>query len=67
MKIGVWFVPEVSEQKRPKEYWNYFNDWLEKENGLGIIKWYAEKFVEKRGPVNRADEAPMTARKMKID
>ena len=61
-----WFVPEVSEEKRPIEYWSYLNKWLEKENGLSIIKWWAEKFIEKHGHVALGRESPMTARKQKM-
>ena len=52
-----WFVPRVTEDKLSLEYWREFYDWLEKEDGLGIIMYWAEEFLKENEPV-RAGQAP---------
>jgi hypothetical protein len=61
-----WFIPEVSESVRPKEYWVEFNRWLVDENGLGIIMQWAIDYVKKNGPVVKGDHAPKTSTKGQI-
>lgn len=58
-----WFIPEVSEQLRPREYWTTFNQWLTDERGLGIIKHWAADYVKKNGPVSKGEHAPKTQTK----
>lgn len=61
-----WFVPKVSEEKRPPEYWEAFNVWLTQEGGLSIILAWAIDFVETHGPVPRGADAPWSALKKTI-
>jgi hypothetical protein len=61
-----WFVPKVSEKKRPAKYWADFNKWLVEDGGLQIIKGWASDFVERVGPVQRGDDAPWSELKRDI-
>jgi Family of unknown function (DUF5906) len=58
-----WFVPKVVEEKKAPEWWRRFNDWLTKEDGLGIIKWWADEFLKTNAPVLPGDEPPASAAK----
>ncbi len=60
-----WLVPEVTEEKKPSKFWKELHAWLEKD-GLGIIKQWAIEYVEKRGPVEAGEHAPMTERKQEV-
>jgi hypothetical protein len=61
-----WFVPQVSEKKKPSAYWGELNDWLTEDGGLAIIKGWAHKFVDEHGPVRRGDAAPWSKLKKEI-
>ena len=58
-----WLVPKLSEEKRPAEYWESLNSWLQLEGGLGIVAQWAHDFVAEHGPVLRGADAPATALK----
>lgn len=57
-----WFVPEVTEKIRPREYWPQFNDWLGN-GGLGIIRRWAKEWLLDHAPVTPGDRAPDSAAK----
>jgi Family of unknown function (DUF5906) len=60
-----WFVPEVTEMKRSREYWAKFKEWLD-EGGLSIIMWWAQEYVKDEANVVQAGEhAPDSAAKNK--
>ncbi len=61
-----WFIPKLSEKKRSDGYWDRFNDWLTFGGGLGVIRWWAERFVAEHGPVNRGEPAPWSESKREI-
>jgi hypothetical protein len=61
-----WFVPKVTEEKSPPEYWMKFNAWLSEQGGLGIIKWWAEEWLKKEVPVLRGDSAPWSTTKAEV-
>jgi len=58
-----WFVPKISEEKRPAKYWESFNRWLGYEGGLEIIKHWAIDFCKRHGAVERGADAPWSALK----
>jgi hypothetical protein len=33
-----WFVPKITSKKLPREWWETFNAWLTREEGLSIIR-----------------------------
>jgi hypothetical protein len=41
-----WFIPKVSENKKPRPYWEQFINWLDEEGGLAFIRNWAEEFVK---------------------
>lgn len=53
-----WFVPGITDQKQPTEYWQAFNLWLQQQDGLGIIKQWADDFVLEHGHVLPGADAP---------
>jgi hypothetical protein len=57
-----WFIPEVTEKKKPKEYWIDFHAWLAGD-GLSIIYQWAIDYVEKNGAVGPGDDAPSSSAK----
>lgn len=58
-----WFIPEVTEAVKPREYWEALHRWLAN-GGLGIILHWAERFVaSKRGAVRKGEHAPASAAK----
>jgi hypothetical protein len=57
-----WFVPEVTEEKRTKEYWNELNRWLE-EGGLGIVLRYCREWLAENAAVERSEAAPWSRQK----
>ena len=61
-----WFVPKVSEEKRPTKYWEGFNHWLTQEGGLNIVRWWAEEFCKKHGAVQSGAAAPWSKLKQTI-
>ena len=61
-----WFVPMVTEEKKDADYWERLNEWLEKEGGLSIIKWWAEAWVKENGSVLRGSPAPWSALKKEV-
>lgn len=60
-----WFIPEVTEALKPKEYWHDFNKWLMGE-GLNNIYDWAITHVKEHGPVEKGDHAPASSMKMTI-
>jgi len=62
-----WYVPRLSEEKRPAAYWDKFNTWLQFEGGLGIILNWAQEFVKEPGnAVERGASAPASAAKRQM-
>jgi len=61
-----WFVPKISENKRPSSYWEALNSWLTYDGGLNIIKQWAIDFCEKHGAVQKGSSAPWSALKQTI-
>lgn len=60
-----FLVPELTEEKRPKDYWSGLYGWLAA-GGYGIVAQWAEQFVGEHGSVKPGDEAPTTARKEEL-
>jgi hypothetical protein len=60
-----WFIPRVTESKKPEKYWRDLYAWL---NGGGhsIIAHWAEGFLEKEGPIVSGEAAPMSERKAEV-
>jgi len=61
-----WFVPRVTEEKKPADYWLAFNRWLDEEGGLGIIKYWAKEFLKTTEPVGGSEEAPWSSLKEEV-
>lgn len=61
-----WFVPRIVELRRDDEYWNDFNNWLRFEGGLGIIKAWAEDWVQRNSPVMTGAPAPWSSLKKEV-
>ena len=61
-----WLVPKITEEKKPKAWWDAFFNWLDEEDGLAIICQWAKDFVKKHGAVSRSDSAPDTVLKDEI-
>jgi hypothetical protein len=60
-----WFVPLVTEELRPEEWWDGLHRWLAGD-GPGIILHWAQQFVAKNGTVGTGDHAPWSKRKAAI-
>ena len=60
-----WLVPRVTEENQSAEFWRGLNEWL-KDDGLGIIKCWAEKFLLKNEAVRRGEHAPRTTAKSEM-
>jgi hypothetical protein len=58
-----WLIPSITEEKKPPEFWDKFNNWLEKKQGLSIIKYWAEEYVKNNGAIRKSEPAPFTAKK----
>ena len=61
-----WLVPRVTEVTQPEAYWRKFHGWLKNEDGLGIIKNWAEEFLKTNEPVLKGQHAPWTTRKQEL-
>jgi Family of unknown function (DUF5906) len=57
-----WFVPGITDQGRPTEYFRNLREWLE-DGGLSKIAAWAEKYVSEHGPVLAGEHAPTSAAK----
>lgn len=70
LKLGTddrrWFVPQITEKKHDTDYWTRLHDWLDNDNGLGKIKYWAQKFTEKNGVVRPGDAAPWSKVKQEV-
>jgi hypothetical protein len=70
LKISVddrrWFVPKVTEAKKPPQYWSDLNEWFEHEGGLGAIKYWAMEFLKTYPPVLQGQAAPGSAAKNEV-
>ena len=63
-----WFVPRVSEEKRPNDFWIELNDWLKNEGGHAKIKWWlADWLVKNGGPVLEGAESPSSTLKEEMN
>jgi hypothetical protein len=60
-----WFVPAVTESKKPPEWWRELYTWLEGD-GPGIILQWASDYVAEHGNVRTGDHAPSSKRKQAI-
>ena len=61
-----WFVPGITEKKKPHSYWVAFNEWLSGD-GLSIILHYLTEFAEEPdGYVLPGTDAPTTMAKMDL-
>jgi hypothetical protein len=60
-----WYVPRVTEETRPLEYWQSLHDWLD-EDGLTKIAHWARSYVTKHGHVQRGLHAPASERKREV-
>jgi hypothetical protein len=59
-----WLIPAVTEVKRTSTFWNEFNGWLTRENGLGIVMdWLYRRAEDVRNVVSPSDDAPLTEAK----
>lgn len=58
-----WFVPRITEEKRPRGYWEKFISWLTAEGGLGIIAHWAQVWVRDHGAVLPGASAPASTLK----
>lgn len=61
-----WFVPKVTEEKKPPKFWKELNGWLENEKGLEIIYQYFIDYVKKNGSVAKGEDAPWTNVKQEV-
>jgi hypothetical protein len=61
-----WFVPKVSEQKQPHDYWKALYDWLNQEDGYRKVKQWAKDFIAEHGSVEPGAEAPWTHSKREM-
>jgi hypothetical protein len=63
-----WFIPGVTEELMPFEYWQRFNAWLKEEHTLATIAWWAKDYVERNGAVAVGEHAPTSnAKKRAIE
>lgn len=62
-----WFVPQVTEAKRPKAAWDELHNWLNFEGGFAKAKWWFAKWLaENGGPVEKGTDAPDSAAKQEV-
>jgi len=61
-----WFVPRVTDEKKPSTYWAALNLWLNEEGGLQIIRGWADTWLKKNDPVLTGDDAPWSTIKMEV-
>lgn len=57
-----WFVPTVTEEEQPTEYWREFYAWFNGP-GAGIVLRWAQEFVRDGNYVRTGDHAPGSERK----
>lgn len=61
-----WFVPRITDNKQDAGYWRGFNEWLNNAGGLGIIKWWAEEWLNENRAVQKGDSAPYSTLKKEV-
>lgn len=61
-----WYIPKVTEKKKPVAYWKGLNDWLIYEGGLGIIAYWAGEFLKEHDQVMHGDAAPWSTAKAAV-
>lgn len=61
-----WFIPEITNTKRPPEYWDKFNKWLTQDQGLNKIAWWAKEFLKTNTPVLTSEQPPATRAKRRL-
>lgn len=61
-----WLVPQVTETRKPRKYWNEFHNWLQNENGLSIINQWAQDYLKKNEPVLPGEHAPDSEAKREL-
>ena len=60
-----WFVPRVTEDVQPIEYWVAFNQWLV-DGGLSVVAAWAQEFVAQQGKVVTGAHAPWSLAKQEM-
>jgi hypothetical protein len=60
-----WLVPRVTEELKPREWWDSFHGWL-RGGGLPLVAAWAEAYVEEHGAVRTGDRAPDTTAKDEV-
>jgi hypothetical protein len=55
-----WYIPKVTENKKPEAYWKQLNAWLNNEGGLQIIAHWAHEFLKTNAAVGPGEAAPWT-------
>jgi hypothetical protein len=60
-----WFVPGVTEEKKPLEYFIKLRKWLDN-GGYEIIAHWAKSYVEEHGHVLTGEHAPTSAAKRRV-
>jgi hypothetical protein len=60
-----WLVPRVTEDTQPAEYWRKIHEWLNDE-GLPIIKGWADAFLQENEPIRQGEHAPPTTAKGEV-
>lgn len=61
-----WFVPEITEDKKPHAWWVKFHEWLEDEQGREIIMNWAFEFLKTHKPFVSGEGAPVSSSKQKM-
>jgi hypothetical protein len=62
-----WFVPGVTEHKKPLQYFVELRRWLEEEGGYEIIAHWAQNYVQQEGgQVLAGEHAPSSATKRQV-
>lgn len=61
-----WFVPQLTDRKRPLSWWTDFNRWLSMEGGLQLIAGWAREFVAEHGAVSAGAPAPWSSLKKEM-
>lgn len=61
-----WFVPEITEHKKPHTYWSSFNNWLKNEHGKQIIMHWAHEYLKEHAPFKPGEIAPPSGAKQRM-
>jgi hypothetical protein len=61
-----WMFPKVTEELKPREYWDEFHRWLTEDYGLEKIMAWARDWLTRNEPVRIGDHAPDTELKTEV-